>query len=127
MLGDLTCSLIVRALHWLHLHRESYTSQQNVTSYPDDENNSLQPSPSQEAPESPFNEHHFKPKTENSVITKHQRRQQRKLKHLQLPGDADLDGKPKLHHRAWSAVKAEADDGEWHHSLKDEEEENGIV
>jgi hypothetical protein len=83
----------------------------------------------QEAPESPH--HHFKPKTENSVITKHQRRQQRKLKHLHLQNSPDegIDVPAVLHHRAWSAVKEEADDGAWRHSLRSRPkmEQNSVV
>ncbi|KAL3801518.1 hypothetical protein HJC23_000956 [Cyclotella cryptica] len=136
MLGHVTCCLIETIQIWLRIHRKSNEHHRRDTSlednnvYPQQDQLRRQHVLDQEAPDSPHNERHFKPKTETSVITKHQRRQQRKLKHLHLhnssEGEEGTEDPPK-HHRAWSAVKAEADDGAWRHSLESRQEWNNLV
>jgi hypothetical protein len=127
MMGHATCCLLESAQNMLRAQRKAREKQQQQqqlvasSSYDDDEY-SDQDDADQEAPESPRIDHHFKPRTEYSVITKHQRRQQRKLKHLResnSPKDnVDILDPPILHHRAWSAKKEDIDDGAWRHSLK---------
>jgi hypothetical protein len=82
-----------------------------------------------EEPPSPHRVH--KPRTEQSILTKHQRRQKKKLKHMQQQNnphhtEPSFEDPPKLHHRAWSALPKEAD-GTWQHSLESQQELNSIV
>ena len=116
MLGHATYSAYDSAQQSFRAKRKSRESQRQLTTSPsyDDEHSS-----DDSFEQHPRIDHHFKPKKEFSVITKHQRRQQRKLKHLQNNSPARIEmtnEQPILHHRAWSAVKEEASNAPtWHY------------
>jgi hypothetical protein len=125
MLGHVTLCLIEKVQGSLRVYRKSHEQHRRKSS-PDDNNVYAQKDQGQqremmdqEAPCSSPDEHHFKQKT---VLTKNPRRQQRK----QEGGDG-IEDPSKLHHRAWSAVKAEADDWRWHHTLEPRQTLNSLV
>mmetsp|Transcript_15359 Transcript_15359/g.23830 ORF Transcript_15359/g.23830 Transcript_15359/m.23830 type:complete len:142 (-) Transcript_15359:74-499(-) len=70
-----------------------------------------------------------KPQRENSVLLKHQRRQQSRLRHYQ---DQKQDNGPgfesnsKLQHRGWSASHTDAADG-WQHTLESHQDNSNNV
>lgn len=84
----------------------------------------LQPAPTQddvddESPALLQHYHSHTPRRENSVLLKHQRRQQHRLKHYQdqKQGSEVGNHSPVLQHRGWSVAQADTSDG-WHHSLE---------
>ena len=118
MLGHTTCCVYETAQQSLRDKRKPHEPQSQLTTSPSYDN---EHSSDDSFEQQPRIDHHFKPKTEYSVITKHQRRQQRKLKHLHLQNNSPesneiTNEKPILHHRAWSAVKEEASNAPtWHY------------
>ena len=130
MLGHASCSLFELARETLRARRKAREQQQHLAASQSYDDEFSDQDDCEDTPDSPRIDHHFKPKTEYSVITKHQRRQQRKLKHLQNISPADNDAThdpPVLHHRAWSAKVEEVEDGAWRHSLKSRQEWNSLV
>ncbi|KAL7432231.1 hypothetical protein ACHAXM_003069 [Skeletonema potamos] len=73
----------------------------------------------------PYHPHSHKPQRENSVLLKHQRRQQSRLRHYQ-DDDQTQGGKSKLQHRGWSAIQADTSD-RWQHTLESQQENNNNV
>jgi hypothetical protein len=75
--------------------------------------------------------HSHKPQHENSVILKHQRRQQSRLRHYQDQkqgnnGPIGFESNPKLQHRGWSVTQTDAADG-WQHTLESQQENSNNV
>ena len=73
--------------------------------------------------------HSHKPQRENSVLLKHQRRQQSRLRHYQdqkLGNEPSLDSNSKLQHRGWSVTQADSADG-WHHTLESQQDSSNNV
>jgi len=113
--------------------RLSNDTQQQQQQQQHQEQQSLQPVAPTSQDEAPslmiHHPHSHKPQRENSVLLKHQRRQQSRLRHYQdqkLGNEPSLDSNSKLQHRGWSVTQADSADG-WHHTLESQQDSSNNV
>lgn len=141
MMGHITHEFLEKLLNHLHVLRKQKQQEleriqqaqqqlelqqqrrQSLSSSTESDNNEQQKEEvvqddkdEEESPQEHWAHMDQKPKKEK-FITKYQRRQQQRLKHLQQPQSPSQEEAPKLHHRAWVALPTDGD-GVWQHSLE---------
>lgn len=141
MMGHTTFDFIERILnkckhqHLARRKREAQIQLANVTQQQEQEQEqqSLQPkdpvSHDGTASTLTHHSHSHKPQRENSVLLKHQRRQQSRLRHYQdqkQDSGSGFDSNSKLQHRGWSATQNDAADG-WQHTLESHQDNSNNV
>ena len=141
MMGHQTFEIIERILKKCHQQRLAYRRQEDQKrrtndsqQYHDQEQEALQPVVPINHDEAPstiqiHHPHSHKPQRENSVLLKHQRRQQSRLRHYQDQNQGNrpgFDSSSKLQHRGWSATQTDAADG-WQHTLESQQDNNNNV
>lgn len=141
MIGHQTFEGIERIVKKCHQQRLAHRRQEDQMRRTNDsqqqqhqqEQEALQPAAPINHDEAPstlmHHPHSHKPQRENSVLLKHQRRQQSRLRHYQDQKQGNgpgFDSNSKLQHRGWSATQTDAADG-WQHTLESQQDSSNNV